>query len=329
MFTTCPCLALRSMGRHARVIHMSPSTLTCHMPIQSSSEAFSIGARPNAPPALLTRTSIRPNFFETSRTKDSMLCLSVTSSAIATPSSPATRFRRSVRRAPTTIRKPFRPSATAVAAPIPEDAPVMTATGVDLAVPLPPYAPRNLGLRCEFSGDYRLNDNCGAFQAYPRQNAVGAPGRVCGRPPGGGRDPGDGGSEPERHDPAHRLPAAPDDRPVRVSERAARSRAARLEPEDPTRARGGRAAVQLAAHTRKRGVVARAPRRGSENDEQRAGRALRHADRSPEAESPGHRRQLTRALGRPVERAAHCGPGSLRAARAAALQATLMPLSAP
>ncbi|MFI5168580.1 MAG: Rid family hydrolase, partial [Thermoanaerobaculales bacterium] len=38
---------------------------------------------------------------------------------------------------------------------------------------------------------------------------------------------------------------------------------------------------------------------------------------------PDHRRQLARALERLVQRAAHRGPGSLRAARAPALQATL------
>src|SRR6266850_5939515 len=132
MLTTCPCFALRKSGMQARVIHIRPRTLTSHIPIQSSSTAFSIGANPSAPPALLTSTSMRPNFAETSRTNASTLFLSVTSSAIATPSSPATRLRRSTRRAPTTIWKPRRPSATAVAAPMPDEAPVMTATGVDL-----------------------------------------------------------------------------------------------------------------------------------------------------------------------------------------------------
>src|SRR6202171_4832591 len=176
MLITCPCLALRRSRMDARVIHIKPMTLTCHMPIQSSSTAFSIGARPSAPPALLTSTSMRPNLLETSPTNASMLPLLVTSSSIARPSSPATRLRRSRRRAPTTIWKPRRPSATAVAAPMPDEAPVMTATGVDLLAPLPP-------------GDRYSDDDRDPFKAYPRENAGGSR-AVHRRPPGGGRHRG-------------------------------------------------------------------------------------------------------------------------------------------
>jgi hypothetical protein len=60
---------------------------------------------------------------------------------------------------------------------MPDEAPVMTATGVDLFVPLTPYA------------------------AYPRENAAGAPGRVHRRPPCPGRRRSDDGSQPHELDP--------------------------------------------------------------------------------------------------------------------------------
>src|SRR6202162_5641531 len=226
MLTTCPCLALRRSRIAARVIHIKPSTLPFHMPTQSSSTAFSIGARPRAPPALLTSTSIRPNLFDTSPTKDSMLALLVTSSSIARPSSPATRLRRSRRRAPTTIWKPRRPSATAVAAPMPDEAPVMTATGVDLFVPLPPYA------------------------AYPRENAAGAPRRVRRRPPGIGRRRRDDGSKTDGLDLPPPHVAAAGQGAGSVPGAAPRGLPARPERENAARRRGGCSPIHLAEGTR-------------------------------------------------------------------------------
>src|ERR1700693_5568637 len=304
MLTTCPCLALRRSRIAARVIHIKPSTLPFHMPTQSSSTAFSIGARPRAPPALLTSTSIRPNLFDTSPTKDSMLALLVTSSSIARPSSPATRLRRSRRRAPTTIWKPRRPSATAVAAPMPDEAPVMTATGVDLFVPLPPYA------------------------AYPRENAAGAPRRVRRRPPGIGRRRRDDGTQPDELYQRPPQPAPPRQSAFGVPEPAARGLAARPEREDAARGRGGRSPVQLAARSWSRRAFARGPKRGRALDQQRAGRPLRPAELTPQGACPQHRGGLRAALEGAIGRAAHGGAGPLRAARAAALQASLDGLSA-
>src|SRR6202158_2518553 len=179
MLTTCPCFAFRKSGRHARVIHIRPSTLTFHIPIQSSSTAFSIGVRPSAPPALLTRTSMRPYFLATSRTHAWFFVWSVPWRPLAIPPPPATRFRRSNRRAPTTIWNPRRPSATAVAAPMPDEAPVMTATWVALLVSLPPQKPA--------TSDHDRD----SVKAYPRQNAGGS-GWGCGGPPAAEGHPGHG-----------------------------------------------------------------------------------------------------------------------------------------
>src|SRR5450759_1069784 len=323
MFTTCPCLALRSSGRQARVIHIRPRTLTFHIPIQSSSTALSMVVRPSAPPALFTSTSMRPNLFLTSRTNAVMLCWSVTSSAIAMPSLPAARFRRSNRRAPTTIWKPRRPRATAVAAPMPDEAPVMTATGVVLFAALPPCTRRTLRLRCEFAGTIDFDGDTDAVKAYPREHAAGGHGGVCRRPPPAGRHRRHDGPEPRRNDPAPALNAPPRQRPVRVSEPAARGRSARFEHEDPACARGGGPPVHLVARAWSRRPVARAPRRRGPDDEQRAGRALRASDRAPETARPQPRGELTGALEGALERAADCRPGPFRAARASALPAPL------
>src|SRR5439155_1562659 len=76
------------------------------IPVQSSSFAFSNGSRPSAPPALLIRTSTRPNRLRTSPTKRSTLSLSVTSSSRASPAVPTALFTRSTRRAPPTTVYP-------------------------------------------------------------------------------------------------------------------------------------------------------------------------------------------------------------------------------
>src|ERR1700738_4189243 len=239
MLTTCPCFAFRRSGRHARVIHIRPSTLTFHIPIQSSSTALSMGARPSAPPALLTRTSVRPYFLATSRTNALMLFWSVTSRAIARPSSPATRFRWSNRRAPTTIWNPRRPSATAVAAPMPDEAPVMTATWVALLVSLPPHTP--------VTSDHARD----SVKAYPRQNAGGS-GWGCRRPPAADRPTGHGRPESVRLGQAPPIDETTHFRPLGISEPAARGCPGRVEPKDSARAGGRRPACQLAAHTRSR-----------------------------------------------------------------------------
>src|ERR1700674_754635 len=196
MLITCPCLALRRSRIDARVIHIKPST------------------------------SMRPNLFDTSPTKDSMLSLSATSSSSERPSSPATRLRRSRRRAPPTTWKPHRPSSPAVAAPMPDEAPVMTATGVDLFVPLPPYA------------------------AYPRENAAGGPRRVHRRPSRPGRRRCDDGPQPDGIHSPPPLIAAARQGAFSVPDTSARGLDARLEREDPARSRGGGTPVHPAACSR-------------------------------------------------------------------------------
>src|SRR5438309_629712 len=107
---------------HALVTNIRPNTLTFHIPIQSSSTASATGARPKAPPALLTSTSMRRKRLPISATKRFTLSRSVTSSSRARPDSPTALRMRSTRRAPPTTTYPWPASAEAVAAPIPDEA---------------------------------------------------------------------------------------------------------------------------------------------------------------------------------------------------------------
>src|SRR5260370_1291259 len=112
-----------------------------HMPTPSSSSARSSGSRPTAPPALLTSPWTRPYRLRTSPTKRSTLSLSVTSSSRASPEVPSTFFTRSTRRAPPTTVYPCFARARALAAPMPDDAPVTTAIGLLVAAILPRSVP--------------------------------------------------------------------------------------------------------------------------------------------------------------------------------------------
>src|SRR6185436_2012797 len=125
MLTTWPSPDSRRAGSRARVIRSVPRTLVSHMVRQVSSPASSMRSRPRAPPALFTS---RWTTAGSSWTKAATLCASVTSSGSAVaPSGPATSRRRSRRRAPTQSSNPACARARAVAAPIPELAPVTTA----------------------------------------------------------------------------------------------------------------------------------------------------------------------------------------------------------
>src|SRR4051794_19344807 len=123
MIRPLPCS--RICGRTARVIRIAPKTL-----VSNSARACSIelsSAAPATPtPALLTRTSIRPDRSSTARTTPATDWLSVMSSGRnTTPSrvSPAA----ALRLVPYTVN-PAPRSARAAASPIPTDAPVTSAT---------------------------------------------------------------------------------------------------------------------------------------------------------------------------------------------------------
>src|SRR6266487_319808 len=134
MLLTWPWLR-RTSGRAARVIRRRPSTFVSHMRTTSSSLIASTGSWPSARPALLTSRSSRPQTRPTSATNASTLAAEVTSSSSPMPPvSSATRRTRSARRAPSTGRKPFPARARAVAAPMPLEPPVTTATRFEAAL---------------------------------------------------------------------------------------------------------------------------------------------------------------------------------------------------
>src|SRR5438046_963661 len=89
-------------------------------------------------PALLTSTSTGPSALSAASKNDSIDSAFATSSGCvktlppAAPAVAATSARRSSRRAPMATRQPSAAKATAVAAPTPEDAPVMKAVRVSL-----------------------------------------------------------------------------------------------------------------------------------------------------------------------------------------------------
>src|SRR5215208_2274729 len=123
MIRPLPCS--RMWGSTARVIRIEPKTLVSNNARVCSIELSS--AAPAMPkPAVLTRTSIRPDRSSTSRTTPSTDPSSVTSSGRNTTpprSSPAA----ALRLVPYTVN-PAPSSARAAASPIPPDAPVTSAT---------------------------------------------------------------------------------------------------------------------------------------------------------------------------------------------------------
>ncbi len=102
-------------------------TFTSYIRRQSSAEDSSMVARPNAPPALLTSTCAPPS----SRTRSAIRSTSASTVTSATstsaPVSSASASSRSARRATPSTSQPFARNLRTVAAPIPLDAPVITA----------------------------------------------------------------------------------------------------------------------------------------------------------------------------------------------------------
>ena len=126
MVTMCPSPDAISVGSRACVTRSVPMTLVSNIHRQSSSSASATGSRPLAPPALLTSSFASG----TAAAKAATDSASVTSRRTAVPSiSAAISAQRSTRRAPSTTWNPASASARAVAAPMPELAPVTTAVG--------------------------------------------------------------------------------------------------------------------------------------------------------------------------------------------------------
>src|SRR2546430_2712215 len=122
MFTIWP--PSRRCGRQRRVIRIRPLTLVSSTVCSSASELSSNRSLPGARPAALTRMSMPPPSSSTAaRANRSQLAESVTSSSSGVTDAGI----RSVRRAPPTTRAPSRASVSAVAAPMPLEAPVTTA----------------------------------------------------------------------------------------------------------------------------------------------------------------------------------------------------------
>src|SRR5581483_2374505 len=132
--TMWPSLAATMAGRKARVRRRTPVRFVSIVSSQSASFPFSIGSRPRARPALLTRTCTGPRA-RTAWAKRATLASSVTSSSCVVRRAPGTLVviwravasSLSWRRAPRTSSAPTSARASAVAAPIPAEAPVTTA----------------------------------------------------------------------------------------------------------------------------------------------------------------------------------------------------------
>src|ERR1700688_1392489 len=109
---------------------ISRSTLASHIVRQSSSRASAIGSSPWAPPALLSSRWTRATRAASAVTLAASATSRISATASAAPAALISRARsrsRSSRRAPRTTWKPAAASARALAAPIPELAPVTTA----------------------------------------------------------------------------------------------------------------------------------------------------------------------------------------------------------
>src|ERR687893_658046 len=127
MITTCPLPERRIWGRSAFVISPMLSTFASNIQRQFSSTISATGSSPFAPPALLTSTEAPPKD-SVHAANSSMEPESVTSRNLACPAISAASFSiRSTRRAPRATSKPAPAKARAVAAPIPDEAPVTTA----------------------------------------------------------------------------------------------------------------------------------------------------------------------------------------------------------
>ena len=126
MLMTRPLFWARMWGRTALVMRMRPKTLTSKTIWSWATELSSLA--PDEPtPALLTSTSMRPNRSITRPTAvatDSSLVTSRSSSV-----TPRAGVAREASRLVPMTSKPAATSASAVALPMPEDAPVTRATG--------------------------------------------------------------------------------------------------------------------------------------------------------------------------------------------------------
>mmetsp|Transcript_3263 Transcript_3263/g.13695 ORF Transcript_3263/g.13695 Transcript_3263/m.13695 type:complete len:258 (-) Transcript_3263:124-897(-) len=134
MLTMCPCSRCTMPGENARVAATTPRTFASSI-VVTSAMSFSVTfAVPSAPPALLIRIDTSANSAGRDAGRASTASVSVTSSTAQctfTPyllwSSEASSSRRSARRAATTRRHPSSASRSAVARPMPLDAPVTSA----------------------------------------------------------------------------------------------------------------------------------------------------------------------------------------------------------
>src|SRR3954454_12683648 len=126
MLMTRPLLCARMWGRTALVMRMRPKTLTSKTIWSWATELSSLA--PDEPmPALLTRTSMRPNRSITCPTAVATESSLVTSRSTSVTPRPG--VAREASRLGATTSNPASTSATAVALPMPDDAPVTRATG--------------------------------------------------------------------------------------------------------------------------------------------------------------------------------------------------------
>src|SRR5680860_952222 len=139
----CPPLPASSFCNSACVVRRRPSTLVSIISRTRSSSSSSMGCSPDASPALLTKTSSSVISCAKAATEPG----SVTSRGRARPPHASATFSSlSILRAPITTSKPSLASRIAVAAPIPLDAPVMTAVPLIVFV-MPPLKTMNPVLR--------------------------------------------------------------------------------------------------------------------------------------------------------------------------------------
>src|ERR1700689_2712184 len=129
MFTRSPPPS-RSWSRNTSVAVIAPSRLTSTI-WRCSARCSEVNGASSITPALLTRTFAPPSSLCTRPAAATIESRSVTSASIAIvppPSSAASAWMRSARRAKSARWWPPAASARAVASPMPDDAPVMTAT---------------------------------------------------------------------------------------------------------------------------------------------------------------------------------------------------------
>ena len=107
-------------------MRMVPSTLVSYIVCHFCSSALATGSSPRAPPALLTSSRQGPTAPQNAST-DARSVTSRGKARASDPSCDASASRRSTRRAPMTTSNPAATSASAVAAPMPLEAPVTTA----------------------------------------------------------------------------------------------------------------------------------------------------------------------------------------------------------